>query len=243
VDPLTLPSRDTYRDMASKTLDQYDGEILYADHYVGRLLDGLQSMGLLDNTIVIITADHGEEFFEHGSIGHGKSAYEEVLWIPFVMVWPGKIPAGSTADQMVGLIDVMPTLLTLSGLEAPKLVQGTSFASLLAKPDAPRPPRTLFAQVVQMGFSIDMARSDFYKFVQHPYGPRQGREEYYDLQHDPLERADLGAQAPLPAVALRKELLLFRDVIARASALTQPKQIKKLDRDTERALRSLGYIK
>ena len=243
VDPRTLATRDAQRDTVSKTLDQYDGEILYTDHHVGRLLDGLQAMGRLDNTIVIITADHGEEFFEHGQIGHGKSAYEEVLWIPFVMVWPGKIAAGAKTDQMVGLIDVMPTLLAAAGLESPKLVQGTSFASLFAKPDAQLPMRTLFAQVLQVGFSIDMARNDSYKFVQHPYGPQQGREEYYDLYQDPLERADLGTRPPLPAVALKKELKLFQDIIARASSLTQPEQVKKLDRDTERALRSLGYIK
>jgi arylsulfatase A-like enzyme len=243
VNPQTLVARDAQRDTVAKTLDQYDGEILYTDHHVGRLLDGLRDLGRLDNTIVIITADHGEEFFEHGQIGHGKSAYEEVLWIPFVMVWPGKIPAGSKTDQMVGLIDVMPTLLAAAGLDAPKLVQGTSFASLFAKPDAALPPRTLFAQVLQVGFSIDMARNDSYKFVQHPYGPKQGREEYYDLYQDPLERADLGTRPPLPAVALKKELKLFQDIIARASSLTQPEQVKKLDRDTERALRSLGYIK
>jgi hypothetical protein len=118
-----------------------------------------------------------------------------------------------------------------------------SFASVLAKPDAPLPPRTLFAQAAWAGFALDMARNDSYKFVHHVYGPRQGREEYYDLYQDPLERVDLGTKAPLPATALKKEMRLFQDVIARASTLTRPEQVKKLDRDTERALRSLGYIK
>ena len=94
-----------------------------------------------------------------------------------------------------------------------------------------------------MGFSIEMARNESNKYIQYPYGPKQGREEYYDLYQDPLERADLGTRPPLPAVALKKELKLFQEIIARASSLTQPEQVKKLDRDTERALRSLGYIK
>jgi arylsulfatase A-like enzyme len=243
VDPLSLAPPGADRAMIGRTLDQYDGEIRYADHHVGRLLDGLKSGGFLDNTIVIVTADHGEEFFEHGTIGHGRSTYEEVLWVPFVMVWPGKIAPGTTTSQMVGLIDVMPTLLGLLGLPGPPLVQGSSFAALLEQPDRPVPPRTLFAQVAHTGFAVDMARNDYYKFISHPFGPRQGTEEYYDLQTDPLERNNLGSRAPLPATALRKELLVFRDVVARASSLTKPEQARKLDRDTERALRSLGYIK
>ena len=90
---------------------------------------------------------------------------------------------------------------------------------------------------------MDMARNDAYKFISHGYGPRHGSEEYYDLQGDPLERANLGVKAPAPALALRKELTLFNDIVARAASLTKPEQVRKLDRDTERALRSLGYIK
>src|SRR5262245_4499341 len=243
VDPASLATRNEYRDLTLKTLDQYDGEILYADHHIGRLLDGLQAAGLLDNTIVVFTADHGEEFYEHDNIGHAKSVYEEVLWIPFFMVWPGKIPAGTATGQMVGLIDVMPTLLSMVGLQAPPLVQGKTFAAMLADPKAPAGDRTLYAQVVNKGFSMDMARNATYKFIFHGYGPRHGSEEYYDLQGDPLERANLGVKAPAPAMALRKELTLFNDIVARAANLTKPEQVKKLDRDTERALRSLGYIK
>jgi arylsulfatase A-like enzyme len=242
VDPVAL-AQDRHRELVARTLDQYDGEIRYADHHVGRLLAGLGAAGLLDNTIVIVTADHGEEFFEHDHLGHGKSTYEEVLWVPFIVAWPGKIPAGSRNDRMLGLIDVMPTLLAVAGVEPPRLVQGTSFAPLLTKPDAALPPRTMFAQVVQPGFSIDMARSETAKFVRHPSGPRQGREEYYDLARDPLERVNLVATAPAAAAVLRKELFVFNDVVARSASLATPERAKKLDRDTERALRSLGYIK
>ena len=235
---LVQPTRDT----VGRTLDLYDGEILYADHHVGRLMKGLREMGVLDNAIVIVTADHGEEFYEHGSDKHGRSAYEEVIRVPFIMAWAGKIPPGARHDGLVGLIDVMPTLLDLLGLLPPPLVQGMSFASALSRPDTVPPPRSFFAQVVHVAFAIDMARDSRYKLVRHDFGPRRGEEEFYDLQTDPLE------QSPLPLSAreasrLRKELMVMNDVVRRAATLTRPEKVKALDRDTERALRSLGYIK
>jgi arylsulfatase A-like enzyme len=250
IDPLTLiqegksplaliqPTRDT----VGRTLDLYDGEILYADHHVGRLIKGLREIGLLDNAIVIVTADHGEEFFEHGNDKHGRSAYEEVIHVPFIMSWPGKIAPGARYNDMVGLIDVMPTLLELLRLPPPALVQGMSFASALSRPDTVAPPRSFFAQVVHVAFALDMARDARYKLVRHDFGPRRGQEEFYDLQIDPLERSSLPL-SERDAIRLRNELLVLNDVVKRAASLTQPEKVKKLDKDTERALRSLGYIK
>jgi arylsulfatase A-like enzyme len=229
-------------DNVGRTLDQYDGEILYADHHIGRLMKGLREMGVLDNAIVIVTADHGEEFYEHGSDKHGRSAYEEVIHVPFIMAWAGRIPAGARHDGMVGLIDVMPTLLELLRLAPPPVVQGVSFASALSRPDTVAPLRSFFAQVVQVAFAIDMARDTRYKLVRHEFGPRQGQEEFYDLQADPLERSSLPL-SERDALRLRKELLVMNDVVRRAASLTQPEKVQKLDKDTERALRSLGYIK
>ena len=98
VDPVALAAPER-REWLARTLDQYDGEILYADHHVGRLLKGLEAQGLLKNSLVIVTADHGEEFYDHGGIGHGRTAYEEVLRVPLLMRWPGRIPAGATCTR------------------------------------------------------------------------------------------------------------------------------------------------
>ena len=98
--PLSLiqPTRDT----VGRTLDLYDGEILYADHHVGRLMKGLREMGVLDNAIVIVTADHGEEFYEHGSDKHGRSAYEEVIRCPSSWRGRARSPPGHATTAWSG---------------------------------------------------------------------------------------------------------------------------------------------
>lgn len=242
VDPVAVTRPDRQERLA-RTLDQYDGEILFADHHVGGLLKGLDAQGVLKNSLVIVTADHGEEFFDHGGIGHGRTAYEEVLRVPLLMRWPGRIPAGARHDGLVGLIDMMPTILALVGVEPPQGLQGTSVAAPVTKTGAAPSDRQLFAQVVSDTFRLDAVHDDRYKLVRHVRGPQAGQEEVYDRARDPLERASLGAQAPPAALALRKDLETFTRMVARPASLVRREQAKTLDKDTERALRSLGYIK
>ncbi len=86
-----------------------------------------------------------------------------------------------------------------------------------------------------------MARDARYKFIRHSYGPRSGQEEFYDLTSDPLERTSLPSTHQ--AARMRKDLATFNHVVSLAASLTKPERVKQLDKDTERALRSLGYIK
>jgi arylsulfatase A-like enzyme len=241
VDPVAMAAPER-REWLARTLDQYDGEILYADHHVGRLLQGLEAQGLLKNSLVIVTADHGEEFFDHGGIGHGRTAYEEVLRVPLLMRWPGRIPAGAVHTGLVGLIDMMPTILALVGVETPPRLQGISMAAAVTKAGPAPFPRQLFAQIVSDTFRLDVVHDERYKFIRHVRGPRQGQDEAYDLEGDRLERVPLGAQAD-GTLALQRELDTFTRVVAQAASLVRPEQAKSLDKDTERALRSLGYIK
>jgi arylsulfatase A-like enzyme len=243
IDPLKLLPNGQDRQRIGRILDQYDGEILYADHHVGRLLKGLGDLGVLENALVIVTADHGEEFFEHGKDSHGRSAYEEVLRVPFLVYWRDKVSAGATYDGMVGLIDVMPTILALLGMEPPDEIQGRSFAAQLVKPTEPEPERKLFAEVVQDSFALEMVRDGRFKLIQHLRGPHQGLEELYDLEQDPLERTNLAPKARAEVAALRRELEAFNKFTRQAASRVRAEQVQKLDRDTERALRSLGYIK
>ena len=243
IDPLKLLSNGQDRERIGRILDQYDGEILYADREVGRLLKGLEDLGVLENALVIVTADHGEEFFEHGKDSHGRSAYEEVLRVPFLVYCRDKVSAGATYGGMVGLIDVMPTILALLGMEPPDEIQGRSFAAQLVKPTEPEPERKLFAEVVQDSFALEMVRDGRFKLIQHLRGPHQGLEELYDLEQDPLERTNLAPKARAGVAALRRELEAFNKFTRQAASRVRAEQVQKLDRDTKRALRSLGYIK
>jgi arylsulfatase A-like enzyme len=243
VAPLTLLPAGREPARVGRDLDLYDGEIRFADEHVGRLVAGLRSQGLLDNTLIVVTADHGEEFFEHGDESHGRSAYEEVARVPLIVAWPGRVPPGQRSEAMVGLIDLMPTFLDVAGVPGPAGIQGRSFAPLLGDPAASWAPRPLLVQVIQTTFALEAIRDGDHKFVRHTRGPRTGEEELYDLRADPLERTNLVAEARARAAGLRKSLDAFNDVLARFASHVPAEQAQKLDRDTERALRSLGYIK
>jgi arylsulfatase A-like enzyme len=243
VDPLALVPPDQSRAEVGRILDLYDGEIVYADLHIGRLLRELGARGILDNAIVVFTADHGEEFWEHGHDEHGKSAYEEVLRVPFVISAPGRLPAGVHADDYVGLIDLTPTLLALAGIEVPADLQGLSFAGVLTGSTERRPERRLFAQAITDAFALEMVRDQRYKLVRHLHGPRAGQVELYDLREDPLERTDISARTRPRVQTFTEDLDAFNRLLAGASSRFSAQQVKRLDPQTERALRSLGYIK
>ncbi|MFP6625462.1 MAG: sulfatase, partial [Deltaproteobacteria bacterium] len=112
-------------------MDLYDREIRYTDDQVGKFVARLRQLGVLDNAILIITSDHGEEFGEHGAGGHGAHLTSEILHVPLLIRAPGLIPAGVRREGPFGLVDLMPTLLDLLGLDIPPNVTGASLASHL----------------------------------------------------------------------------------------------------------------
>lgn len=112
-------------------IDRYDREIRYTDDQVYLLVEKLRSLGILDNTILIITSDHGEEFGEHGAREHGAHLNSEALHVPLLIRAPGLLPAGVRREGPFGLVDLMPTLLDLLGLDTPPNVTGSSLASHL----------------------------------------------------------------------------------------------------------------
>src|SRR5262249_39515827 len=109
----------------------YDGEVAWTDAQIGRLLDELAALQLERDTIVILTADHGDEFFEHGGLGPRRTLYEEVLRVPLIVRWPASLPARKRIAGLVSNTDVVPTLLELLDLPAPGAFSGKSFAGLL----------------------------------------------------------------------------------------------------------------
>jgi arylsulfatase A-like enzyme len=242
-DPRTVVAAGHDVETVASLLDQYDGEILYADRELSRLLDGLEPMGLLRNTIVVVTSDHGEEFYDHGNDSHGRSAYEEVLRVPFVLAWPQRVAGNRTHDGFAGLIDVMPTLLELVGVGAPDGLQGRSVAACLTSSCPGDDDRPLFAQVVQDTFALEATRMGRYKLVRHTRGPRTGEQELYDLVDDPLERRNLASTRRDLATLLDARLDAFNDTASLLGRRIPPERVRTIDAATRRALESLGYLK
>ena len=112
-------------------VDWYDGSIRGLDTEMDRLFERLKGLGLDDRTMVVFTADHGEEFLDHGRTFHGQTVYGELTQVPLMMRWPGVLPAGRVVDDVVQTIDIMPTLLAISGLPAPAEAQGQSLVPLI----------------------------------------------------------------------------------------------------------------
>jgi len=120
-----MPARDL-----EHLLALYDGGISWVDSEVGRLLDALDDLGLSEDTLVIITSDHGEEFFEHERKTHRKQLYRESVHVPLLMRWPGHLPEGTRISGITGIVDVAPTILRAAGLPVPAASPGVDLADL-----------------------------------------------------------------------------------------------------------------
>lgn len=113
----------------------YDGEISYTDKQVGQLLKYLEALELDKNTFVILTADHGEEFLEHGNWFHGHTLFEECVKVPLILRWPDKIPVGINDKENVSLVDVFPTVLNAFGIDLPKAHHGYDLLPVITGTD------------------------------------------------------------------------------------------------------------
>lgn len=145
-------------------LGHYDGEIRFADRHVRSMIEALTNAGLMDDTVLVVTSDHGDEFYDHGSTGHGKTLYQEVIRVPLAIRLPeGRLrelaaegpllPPGSTIDENVSLVDVAPTLLDLVGAPALRKSDGTSLVPRL-RGEAPAESRPLYFSVAKEGKSL-----------------------------------------------------------------------------------------
>jgi arylsulfatase A-like enzyme len=206
----------------------YDGEIRTWDDALATLLRGLESAGVLDSTIVVVTADHGEEFQEHGRLRHGSQLYEESIRVPLIITGPG-VPAGRRAD-MAQSIDLLPTIAGLLALTPPPGLPGRDLLATREGRDA----------VAETGMGIDPAggltdvialRTPRWKLIRTP---EIGAVEVYDLTRDPGERANHAAG---PAASVLGEQL-----DRWAAAAPEAPRANGGDPTLRAKLRQLGYV-
>ena len=231
--PVTLHSVD----LAAMAPTPYDAEIAESDRGVGRLLDWLRHQGVLDDTLVVFTADHGESLEEHGEPTHGIFIYDATIRVPLVWRLPGVFPASTTYAGPVRHIDIVPTVLGVLGFPGGDATQGRDLLpALQGRTPAVDLAQYAEARLAEEGFGMAPlfgVRHDGRKWIQAP------RPELYDLRRDPRELTNLYPENPAAARPLEAELEAVTADSARR-ALTAP--TRQIDRETEEMLRALGYL-
>ncbi|MFH1279833.1 MAG: sulfatase [Candidatus Eisenbacteria bacterium] len=228
-------------------VSQYDGEIRSTDEMFGRLFGVLREEGLWENTAILVTADHGEEFFEHGAKGHKHNLHVETLHVPLLFKPPGLFEP-AVDGRVASLIDVAPTVLGLCGVRPPEGVAGRSL--LAPAEDAPRELfyelyLTYYGYVIGGGFA---GTKTFDSFALRKGGrkyirlPMKGGERLYDVLGDPAERQDLSDSlaAELPDFRAKVEEYIARAEAIAASHGAAPDAA--LSAEERERLEALGYI-
>jgi arylsulfatase A-like enzyme len=206
----------------------YDGEIRQLDEVLRGLFDFLQAHGLWEGTLIVVTADHGEEFLEHGGLLHGRTLYEELLHVPLILSGPG-IPRGRVVPNVVSLVDLAPTILEAVGVPAGSTLDGHSLMPLLAGDD--RSWQNRAASEADQEHRKRMLRAGNLKLIED----RSSGAELYDLASDPGERHNVAADRP----AVVADLALAFQRMLPASAPHGP---EILSDEARQRLRALGYL-
>lgn len=216
-------------------LDLYDASIRHIDDQLGELLNGIDELEAADRTLLVVLSDHGEQFGEHGGFEH-NTLWQEVLHVPLLMRVPERVRPGWTGrriDALVGLIDVLPTLLELMGLPVPAHVQGRSLVGLVER-GAPSRSWT-FAQNRESG---EVAlRAGRWKLLRGRSG-----EQLFDLLADPDERVDRAASGESVRRAATAQIEWVLDVSRAFWPLVRDGEPAELDRDSRERLEALGYV-
>jgi arylsulfatase A-like enzyme len=212
----------------------YDGEVRYLDEHLGQLFDWLNAEGLYDDTLIILTGDHGEEFQEHGGWWHGQTLYQEQIAVPLIIKYPQQARAGSVVVELVRSLDIAPTILDVSSVPIPASMMGRSLWS-----DS-EPPSYAYAEEDHEGNVLHALRSSTHKLIlantDNPRGlPSEG---LFDLVADPGEQDNLFTGLPDHALTLRREL---RQIITLALERAVEGEVGSVDASLEEKLRDLGY--
>jgi choline-sulfatase len=173
----------------------HDAEITQSDALFGAFLEDLKKRNIYESSVVVVVSDHGDEFWEHGDVGHAQGVYQELVHIPLIIRAPGLLPAGRVVESDVEAMDLFPTLLDLAGQPVPRGTQGSSLLPLV-QDEVLHSPRVALSQNLAQTRGLKVAR---YRFIHA--GP--DRIELYDQLDDPREQKNLAATHPIALRALR----------------------------------------
>jgi arylsulfatase A-like enzyme len=235
---------------ANVYISRYDGEIRYVDDQIGRLVEALDEHGILDDTLLVVTADHGESLTEHGFFfAHGWRLFEPSMRVPLLFRYPPGLPGGLRVDGIAQSIDVLPTLLELLGIDAPAQIDGISLMPLIDGSEPSLNPYALAKttkSLTYLNLELDRDLHDHYAIRTPEWKYLHGEDGIshmlFDLVRDPEERQNV-ASTDAARVAELRELLLdaLESHQVDASEFLQPLDDDERQRLEER-LRSLGYV-
>ncbi|MBM3985066.1 MAG: sulfatase, partial [Planctomycetes bacterium] len=229
-------------------LPYYDATVGMADAFTGRVLDALERAGLLGDTLVLVTSDHGEEFGEHDFFGHGETLFEPAVRIPLLARLPAGAagpPPGSVAHEPVSLADVAPWVLRLCGMDPdPRMLVGPPLG-----PDTPAPPgrAQLFIELDTHRAHLSVVRQGPLKlhrlFEGRTYGLQPGESRLHDLASDPEEQRDLSAASLADAQRLRERLDQYLELTGalQPRGADEPLDLDSISPEMLQTLKALGY--
>ncbi len=214
----------------------YDGLIRYVDDELGRLFAELKRRGVYDNSLIIVTADHGEGFMEHGFLEHSNIPYDELVHVPLVIKLPESRFAGRTIERQVRLVDVMPTILEEVGVDVPRGLAGCSLSALVRGRDDVGADcfRYAITETADEAIPLTVAvRTQEAKYILSGRRPA----EFYDLRADPAERDNIIDEANPVKEAMSR--------IASSVARRQKDDgsVQEIDLQTVDELKALGYVR
>ena len=216
----------------------YDGEIAYVDSLVGKVLESLREKGVLDRTIIVVAADHGESLGEHGESSHAFFIYDATVSVPLIIKVPSSKWKAKVIDAQVENVDIMPTILDLLGVAVPNEVQGRSLVPLLAGSRAGA-ERMAYSESYypryHYGWSeLKSLRTARYQYIQAP------RPELYDIVSDPGERTNIFGPNSSQAERFIREMKRIEE--RSPVPETGSEAPRQPDDDTLAKLKALGYV-
>jgi arylsulfatase A-like enzyme/tetratricopeptide (TPR) repeat protein len=216
-------------------LQAYAGEVGFVDHCIGQLLESLEELGIDENTLICITADHGDSHDDHKEVTHGYFAYNATTQVPLIFKGPAVDDSVRITDP-VGIVDIVPTLCSLLDIPITETIQGRDLTPYLTGKKDPYPDRSIFTQANDAmkygGNSLLGIIAGDYKYIQTT------RPELYHLAEDPGELNDMAADQPQRVRILQDRLRQVLDAIATHDA----NGTVELDAETLGRLESLGYL-
>jgi arylsulfatase A-like enzyme len=214
----------------------YDGELNYLDQKISELLAALNSNSLLDDTVVVITSDHGDSLGEHNELGHRMVLYEQLVHVPLIVRYPKIFKSGDRVPNLVQLADLFPTLLELGGVTSQK-EKSNGFLSLCNLENLGRREFVVAENTAPKSLSsmeMKAIRNERYKLI----WKSNDELELYDLLHDPLEEKNLIREQPAEAERLRQYLEKWKG----AHAFQLESREAVFDDELSERLRALGYV-